>query len=112
MGVFECNSYSQRYNPILHTSSPQMTRRGACTDTIFYHRRRFNLGPLAPEVSVLTTEVYRNSISYRNKTVDISVNLRFRLLLYHKIIFKWDFAAMTGIRLVRCNSADRGNKCR
>ena len=43
---------------------------------------------------------------FYHRLINISV---FGLLFYDKIIFKWDFAAMTGIRLVRCNSADRGN---
>ena len=38
----------------------------------FYDRRRSNLG-----VSVLTTEVYRDSISYWNNIANISVNFRF-----------------------------------
>ena len=83
------------------------------TIPIFYHGCRSNLGPLAQEVSVLTTKVYRDLISYWNKIADSLINISvFGLLFYDKIIFKWDFAAMTGIRLVRCSSADRGNTCR
>ena len=85
MGVLECNSYSKHYNPTLLTSSPQTTRREACTDTIFLPPAQIQprtSSTRAPEVSVLTTEVhvYSDSIRYWNKTADISVNLRFRIV--------------------------------
>ena len=79
---------------------------------MFYHRRKSKQGPVAPEVSVLTNKVNRDSISYWNKIADIALNFRFRIVALLQNNLKLDFAAISGIRLVRCNSADRGNPCR
>ena len=66
MGVLEYNSYRKLYNPILLTTTSQMTRRESFTDIKFFTTGAdlSNLGPQAPEASVLTTEVYHASNSY------------------------------------------------
>ena len=61
-----------------HVFSANDTKGSEYGYQMFYHRRKSKLGPLAPDVSVLTTEVYRDSISYWNIIADISLNFRFR----------------------------------
>ena len=59
--------------PFSHVVSANDTKGSVYGHQFFYNRCRSNVGPQAPEVSVLTTEVYRDSISYWNKIADISV---------------------------------------